>query len=928
MSGDYSRITFDPWDDDLGVLLQQGRPLSDAEWNALALQLRRRIHAGMLDTVGAAVVPRQTADGFRIGLLGGNLRIAPGRIYVDGILAQNHGLKPLQWDARLEEQTGIQPVIYRAQANQPQTAQPYLPNAPEIPIDGRHLVYLDVWTREVDALMRPDLIEKAVGVDSTTRLQTVWQVKVLPNVGQVNCSTPLAQIPGWLPAHAPSAGRLSSTTAAVAGEPDPCLVPPGGGYKGLENQLYRVEIQRGGAPGTATFKWSRDNASVQTRVSHIPALNQLTVESTGRDAVLRFSDGDWIEILDDWLELNNQPGELRRIKIGNGVDDATRTILLEKPLPAGLFPTDGQHRTQPGRHTRIRRWDQRGKVLDSNGNVLQDLDSNAATGEITVPADATVRVLLEHGIVVSFNLAAGGGGFRSGDAWSFAARAVDATIEELESAPPRAIHHHYAKLALISADGSVSDCRILWPPEQQAAAGDCCDCTICVSPEQQQADPGRLQKAIDDIIAAGGGSLCLQAGIYTLDRPLQIAKARSLRVLGQGEATLLRAPGEICIVEDSADVTLQRFAAASESQQGSAVIVLRNVKGALLRELDLTARRGIALRLSRVIFEVTVEACTLQADLGVDSEGNPTNGGTSLHALRLRDNRFECGVTAIQLDQVSLSQSLLLIGGNRIEGCQKAAVVLTGAVAPGFRADIVGNSLHVLSDGLHLGVDGAQVLQNSLVSLGQETTETAVRLLPGLSGDDGIGDCRIAGNTVHGFRIGVDISANVANLAIEGNQFRQCMVGVHCANKFLLQRLAIQANQFTDLQLQALRMAMRGDDARRSSVAISDNQIQTRSVQHAVTVTCPLGDIRFSDNHCQQSEQGGEASVELTAHALIVASNRIEGKPKLSMLLRPAMEKEQPLMTVVGNIARGTIDTTSPGAGLPARWVPLNWINA
>src|SRR5688500_12715755 len=398
MSGDFSRITFDPWDDDLGVLLQQGRPLSDAEWNALAMQMRRRMQVDTLDTIGAAVVPMQTPDAFKLGFYGGNnLSIGRGRMYVDGLLAENHGSGTKAWDMQIEEEIGTQPVYYAAPASDPDAGQPYYPNPPALPTSGRHLVYLDVWTREVNYLIRPELIEKAVGVDSTTRLQAVWQVELLSSVGSsVNCSAPLDSIPGWLPANAPSAARLSTSTVPVPGEPDPCLVPPGGGYKGLENQFYRVEIHKGGGLGTATFKWSRDNASVETRVTHIPALNQLTVESIGKDAVLRFSDGDWIEITDDWRELHNEPGELRRIKIGNGVDDATRTILLEKPLPAGLFPTDAQNRTQPGRHTRIKRWDQRGKVLDQNGSVLQDLDLAAATGEITVPASGAVSVLLEH----------------------------------------------------------------------------------------------------------------------------------------------------------------------------------------------------------------------------------------------------------------------------------------------------------------------------------------------------------------------------------------------------------------------------------------------------------------------------------------------------------------------------------------------------
>ena len=48
------------------------------------------------------------------------------------------------------------------------------------PTAGRHLAYLDVWQREVTTLEDPDLVEIAVGVDTTARSQTAWQVRVLP----------------------------------------------------------------------------------------------------------------------------------------------------------------------------------------------------------------------------------------------------------------------------------------------------------------------------------------------------------------------------------------------------------------------------------------------------------------------------------------------------------------------------------------------------------------------------------------------------------------------------------------------------------------------------------------------------------------------------------------------------------------------------
>ena len=75
-------------------------------------------------------------------------------------------------------------------------------------------------------------------------------------------------MPGWSALIAPSTGVLTTGTFEVAPVDDPCELPPTGGYRGLENQLYRVEIHDPGQPGgAATFKWSRENASVGSRVA-------------------------------------------------------------------------------------------------------------------------------------------------------------------------------------------------------------------------------------------------------------------------------------------------------------------------------------------------------------------------------------------------------------------------------------------------------------------------------------------------------------------------------------------------------------------------------------------------------------------------------------------------------------------------------------
>ncbi|HMC54290.1 MAG TPA: DUF6519 domain-containing protein, partial [Gemmatimonadaceae bacterium] len=102
MSFDASRFRFNPQSDYLGVVMQQGRVQLDSDWNELVSQLTRRIHVGTLDTFSVCVVPRVTPHGFEIRAQGGKLQIGSGRIYVDGILAENHRGEDV-WDARLAE---------------------------------------------------------------------------------------------------------------------------------------------------------------------------------------------------------------------------------------------------------------------------------------------------------------------------------------------------------------------------------------------------------------------------------------------------------------------------------------------------------------------------------------------------------------------------------------------------------------------------------------------------------------------------------------------------------------------------------------------------------------------------------------------------------------------------------------------------------
>src|SRR5882672_77285 len=451
MGADLSRVRANSLHDYAGIKLQQGAVLLDADMNEWVDIVDRRIRALASDVLDRSRVSSTTPDAFRISAVAAGLQIGPGRLYVDGLLAENHGAESAdpakrRFDDLLAEPAFVDPINY--------DAQPYLPDPPALPTSGVHLVYLDVCDRELTYVEEPELLEPALGVPASARMQTVWQVRVLTDDAgrDTTCDSPDADVPGWGALIAPSTGVLTTGTFDVPPTDDPCELPPTGGYRGLENQLYRVEIHDPGQPGAgATFMWSRENGSVATGVAAILSPGELELDTLGRDDVLRFNSGDWVEISDEVRELSQAPGEVRKIT----VDEAARTITFTPPLPADMLPTTFPDSVFPvARRTCVYRWDQQGAIFraDASGTPvqIQDLDAPGSTGVIDIPADGSA-VLLENGVTVGF-ATTGAKGFRAGDHWEFAARTADASVELLDRAPPRGDCHHFERLALWNVD--------------------------------------------------------------------------------------------------------------------------------------------------------------------------------------------------------------------------------------------------------------------------------------------------------------------------------------------------------------------------------------------------------------------------------------------------------------------------------------------
>jgi hypothetical protein len=811
VAADFSKVRFNPYLNHAGVELQQGRVLLDADANELVAVFDRRLRALAGDVLGRATVGASTPDAFRLSVISGALAIGRGRLYVDGLLAENHGSGSAIFDPLMAGPAGSAPTLLRN--------QPWLPDA-TVPAGGRHLVYLDVWTREVTHLEQPDLVEPAIGVDSTSRLQTVWQVRVLPEAAPagVDCSTSDAGIPGWASVIAPSGARLSTGTFDAAPADDPCELPPEGGYRGLENQLYRVEIHDPGLPGAgATFKWSRENASVGSRVSRFITPTRVEVQSLGRDDVLRFSTGDWVEFIDDARELSGRAGELRRVT----VDEDARTLAFDGAL-TGMVPADLDD--LPGlaaRNLRARRWDQKGRVLRVTGGAAGtalafDLDAAASTGAIPVPASGTL--LLENGITVSFE-GSGPGGLRTGDHWVFAARTLDASLEPLDAAPPRGIHHHYARLGFWDIDaGTVSDCRHPWPP----VGGDDCACTVCVTPESHASGRLTLQGAVDRVRETGG-TICLLPGSYALVEPVRIEGAKSLRIEGHGPATLIGSGGTAFVVQRSLSVAIGNLAILCTAA-GAPAILARTVAGLELQRLAvLMASDGAtALALGGAVAGATVRDNLFVAANGVAAaragrateqpslaSRAPTGVAQDLAAnflftasARIEDNIFWCSARGIDFTGVVGHLYATRIAGNEFLGCRSGAIDLGGFCMPGASMQVQGNTLAITGPGIRCCVDGAWISDNKLHALEQGRTApvgAGITLATGLD-PNGSDQCQVLANQVSGFpEAGLMIQAPVKSLIVKLNIIENCGNGILMTDDAAAASASIENNHLHDL---------------------------------------------------------------------------------------------------------------------------------
>ena len=456
MKGDFTRDSFDSRKHFTRVLQQQGRVQIDADWNeqvsifwdhwrSFAQDLIGP-HGGPEARCGFGILPASEIDSlFQNDIDAANalksllkndddFLIGPGHYYVDGLLCKN--------------------PTYVSCATQPDLHHPGLRSSAKHPF----LIYLDVWERHISVAEDDSIREVALGgADTASRAKLIWQVKHF-ELTEPEMQNALALKANWEVVRdhfqPPNRGRLRAKSKETAeGDLEPCTTSPQSRYRGPENQLYRVEIHRGGPAGSAgkvgaTFKWSRENGSVIFPIVAPVSGASVTLANPGRDARSELEIGDWVEILDDDYVLGNRSDPLLRVE---QIPGSTQVILSAEPASKV-----GQN---PLKHPYLRRWDQREqKIADPRKAGLELQDGAVAIRE---GDGEKAWILLEDGVQIQFNPSDPHNHYRTGDYWMIPARTAtgDVMWPQSEGKPvalgPRGVKHHYAPLAILEFQGGV-----------------------------------------------------------------------------------------------------------------------------------------------------------------------------------------------------------------------------------------------------------------------------------------------------------------------------------------------------------------------------------------------------------------------------------------------------------------------------------------
>ena len=355
------------------------------------------------------------------------------------------------------------------------TNQPHSSEALAIDADKPYLAYLDMWSRHITAIEDPTIAEKALnGADTTTRSQSLWQIK-LASLNKEAKIKSAESGKNWVELVLEKKHQVSLTADIEGGTLQQT-------DSNQDNQLYRVEVHKGGSLEEVQLKWSSDNGIL---VSPIAAIEQsrIKVSNIGRDSFLSFHASQWVEVTDERREQQGQPGTLVQLtRVNDRYLDFDPAYVQGDAITAENFPNN----------PKVRGW-------DHNRNTAEPtIKLNLASTDTTQSAfKASAKITLERGITIQLQ-AERASKFNVGDYWLIPFRGGDnRDIEErLEwpregdrpvPQPPHGIAHHYARLAILQpqSDSTDSSAKTVQDLRKQfASLTNCLETTDLSIPEE------------------------------------------------------------------------------------------------------------------------------------------------------------------------------------------------------------------------------------------------------------------------------------------------------------------------------------------------------------------------------------------------------------------------------------------------------------
>jgi hypothetical protein len=544
---DISRINFDPKKHYQSVRMQQGRVLTDDDWNENERIGNEELRRSLNDTIGSYGTSN---NGFKIdqvrdnGAGGIDFNILAGTIYLGGQRFELEQKEPF----RAQKDWLQQPVDSD--------------KIPKVAVGSEQydLVYLEAWQQPVSAVEDSSLFEEALGgPDTTTRVRKMRRVKVASDVGSADCSEAWKKLTGdWEKNNLGLINReyeripdtkLSVTFIGDGVSDDLCTPAAAGGYLGAENQAIRVQIVNDNSGGKK-ITWGFDNASPLYRVKVDFTNLTVTMLTEPKDQYHWPLSGQVVEILPWSAVLSNNEkiaeisGNLYKVSSSYDPDSGQLTLLDQLPLLMKLDEVDRFHlsdinylsdQTLPDYYF-MRVWN-RGTDLISAASIDVPIGSEIPLGNT--------------GLAITFS----GNDWVPGDFWVIAARPEtpnQVVPWELETG---IIHHgirrFYAPLAVIrwSNEGQhtitgevVHDCRKRFRPLTDINR--CCTYEVGDG-VHSSGDFHSIEEAVKQL-PAQGGRICVLPGVHHAN--LSVVDRENIHITGCGDQTIVhprvKTPGQ------------------------------------------------------------------------------------------------------------------------------------------------------------------------------------------------------------------------------------------------------------------------------------------------------------------------------------------------------------------------------------------------